>query len=112
MSDDMGFSDIGCYGSEIAVTPNLDALAADGVGDPDTPRGPGLAGDPGSSFEAGIPGTVAQTAEERARDGKRDIGANEIERENLPGLGIQQRPDRNLGRAHRNRASGVNGSGR
>jgi len=28
--DDMGFSDIGCYGSEIA-TPNLDALAAGGV---------------------------------------------------------------------------------
>ncbi|MEZ5434990.1 MAG: arylsulfatase [Verrucomicrobiales bacterium] len=30
MSDDMGFSDIGCYGSEIN-TPNLDALAAGGV---------------------------------------------------------------------------------
>ncbi len=30
MSDDMGFSDIGCYGSEIE-TPNLDALAAGGV---------------------------------------------------------------------------------
>jgi len=29
MSDDMGFSDIGCYGGEIE-TPNLDALAADG----------------------------------------------------------------------------------
>lgn len=28
--DDMGFSDIGCYGSEIS-TPNLDALAADGL---------------------------------------------------------------------------------
>ncbi len=28
--DDMGFSDIGCYGSEIP-TPNLDALAANGV---------------------------------------------------------------------------------
>ncbi len=28
--DDMGFSDIGCYGSEID-TPNLDGLAADGV---------------------------------------------------------------------------------
>lgn len=28
--DDMGFSDIGCYGSEIE-TPNLDALAADGL---------------------------------------------------------------------------------
>ncbi len=28
--DDMGFSDIGCYGGEIA-TPNLDALAANGV---------------------------------------------------------------------------------
>ena len=30
MSDDMGFSDIGCYGSEIQ-TPNLDSLAASGV---------------------------------------------------------------------------------
>ncbi|MEJ7779664.1 MAG: arylsulfatase [Daejeonella sp.] len=30
MVDDMGFSDIGCYGSEIA-TPNLDRLAAEGV---------------------------------------------------------------------------------
>ncbi|MEM9479240.1 MAG: sulfatase-like hydrolase/transferase [Verrucomicrobiota bacterium] len=30
MSDDMGFSDIGCYGSEID-TPNLDALAANGL---------------------------------------------------------------------------------
>ena len=30
MSDDMGFSDIGCYGSEIN-TPNLDALAKDGL---------------------------------------------------------------------------------
>ena len=28
--DDMGFSDIGCYGSEI-LTPHLDALAADGL---------------------------------------------------------------------------------
>ena len=30
MSDDMGFSDIGCYGGEIA-TPNLDRLAAGGL---------------------------------------------------------------------------------
>ncbi len=30
LSDDMGFSDIGCYGSEIK-TPNLDALAAGGL---------------------------------------------------------------------------------
>src|SRR4249919_3418441 len=30
MSDDMGFSDLGCYGGEIN-TPNLDALAANGV---------------------------------------------------------------------------------
>ncbi len=30
MADDMGFSDLGCYGSEIA-TPNLDALAAGGM---------------------------------------------------------------------------------
>ena len=30
MSDDMGWSDIGCYGSEIN-TPNLDALAANGL---------------------------------------------------------------------------------
>src|SRR4051794_7565745 len=30
MADDMGFSDIGCYGSEIA-TPNIDRLAAEGM---------------------------------------------------------------------------------
>ncbi len=30
LSDDMGFSDLGCYGGEIS-TPNLDALAAKGV---------------------------------------------------------------------------------
>ena len=30
LADDMGFSDIGCYGSEIA-TPNLDRLAANGL---------------------------------------------------------------------------------
>ena len=30
LADDLGFSDIGCYGGEIA-TPNLDALAADGL---------------------------------------------------------------------------------
>ncbi len=28
--DDMGFSDVGCYGSEIP-TPNLDSLAKNGV---------------------------------------------------------------------------------
>lgn len=30
VADDLGFSDLGCYGGEIA-TPNLDALAADGI---------------------------------------------------------------------------------
>src|SRR5512140_928787 len=30
LADDMGFSDLGCYGGEIR-TPNLDALAAGGV---------------------------------------------------------------------------------
>ena len=30
MADDLGFSDLGCYGGEIA-TPNLDSLAADGL---------------------------------------------------------------------------------
>ncbi|MFN7626515.1 MAG: sulfatase-like hydrolase/transferase, partial [Pirellula sp.] len=30
LSDDMGFSDLGCYGGEIQ-TPNLDALAANGL---------------------------------------------------------------------------------
>ncbi len=31
MSDDMGYSDIGCYGGEIK-TPNLDKLASNGLG--------------------------------------------------------------------------------
>src|SRR5215468_3611452 len=30
LTDDMGFSDLGCYGGEIQ-TPNLDSLAADGL---------------------------------------------------------------------------------
>ena len=30
MADDLGFADIGCYGSEIR-TPNLDALGGEGV---------------------------------------------------------------------------------
>ena len=30
MADDLGFSDLGCYGSEIA-TPNLDSLSQDGI---------------------------------------------------------------------------------
>jgi len=30
LADDMGFSDAGCYGGEIA-TPNLDSLAANGL---------------------------------------------------------------------------------
>ena len=30
LADDMGFSDLGCYGSEIA-TPNIDRLAANGL---------------------------------------------------------------------------------
>ncbi|HVX16369.1 MAG TPA: arylsulfatase [Pirellulales bacterium] len=30
LADDLGYSDLGCYGSEI-LTPNLDALAADGL---------------------------------------------------------------------------------
>ena len=30
LSDDMGYSDIGCYGGEVE-TPNLDALAANGL---------------------------------------------------------------------------------
>ena len=30
MADDMGYSDIGCYGGEIP-TPNIDALAAQGL---------------------------------------------------------------------------------
>ncbi|UCE47885.1 MAG: sulfatase-like hydrolase/transferase, partial [Phycisphaerales bacterium] len=30
MADDLGFADLGCYGSEIA-TPNLDTLAANGL---------------------------------------------------------------------------------
>ena len=31
ISDDMGFSDLGCYGGTDALTPNLDRLAQNGV---------------------------------------------------------------------------------
>lgn len=30
MADDMGYSDLGCYGSEIS-TPNIDSMAARGI---------------------------------------------------------------------------------
>ena len=30
VADDLGFSDVGCFGSEIR-TPNIDRLAADGI---------------------------------------------------------------------------------
>jgi len=30
LADDVGFSDVGCYGGEIS-TPNIDALAANGM---------------------------------------------------------------------------------
>ncbi len=30
LNDDMGFSDLGCYGGEV-ITPNLDSLAANGL---------------------------------------------------------------------------------
>jgi arylsulfatase A len=31
MADDLGYANIGCFGSENTKTPNLDALAADGL---------------------------------------------------------------------------------
>lgn len=31
LADDMGHSDLGCYGAELLETPNIDALAADGL---------------------------------------------------------------------------------
>ena len=46
-----------------ALPPQFDPLA------PDLPTGPGLSGDPGSSFANTVPGTSAQTAAQRARDG-------------------------------------------
>ena len=44
-------------------------LPADNPLDIDLPVGPGLIGDPGSSFASTQPGTQAQTAEEREREG-------------------------------------------
>ena len=31
VADDLGYGDVGCYGSEINRTPNIDALAAGGI---------------------------------------------------------------------------------
>ena len=31
LADDMGHSDLGCYGAEVLETPNIDALAEDGL---------------------------------------------------------------------------------
>lgn len=44
-------------------------LPAENSYDIDSPTGPGLVGDPGSSFTHTTPGTNAQTAEEREREG-------------------------------------------
>jgi len=48
---------------------STDHLLPNAPGPDSLPRGPGLAGDPGSSFAATRPGTEAQTAEEREREG-------------------------------------------
>ena len=31
LADDLGWTDLGCYGSDLYETPNIDRLAADGV---------------------------------------------------------------------------------
>ena len=31
MADDLGYGDLGCYGQKKILTPNIDALAGDGV---------------------------------------------------------------------------------
>jgi hypothetical protein len=48
---------------------DFELLAEDNAWGIDGPVGPGLSGDPGSSFRNTTPGTVAQTAEERAANG-------------------------------------------
>ena len=40
-TDDQGSLDAGCYGAEDLFTPNIDALAADGVMPPRSARHPG-----------------------------------------------------------------------
>ena len=46
LADDLGFSDLGCYGSEID-TPNLDRLAGDGPALHELPRHADVLADPG-----------------------------------------------------------------
>lgn len=52
-----------------AVSATDHALLPAGSDEINLPRGPGLAGNPGSSFQHTVPGTEAQTAAERGRDG-------------------------------------------
>ena len=64
LADDLGFADLGCYGSEIP-TPNLDAIAAGGVRYSELPRRAPVLADAGraltgrNSHAAGV-GLVAQ----------------------------------------------------